>query len=641
MNFEAGTTGEVEFVCRYFRFESVGGSEISAPFSQIEPIVSNAVVVDLPSGVDPDVVPFGWSYLVKIRVTGKNEYVAFLTMPMTNVNAVEVLVLEEPAVPDLYVLKSDFLDHLDAIGDPVSHAYVDTGDATLQAAIDAETARAEAAEAAAATDADIDAAVLVETNRAEAAEAAVAGDLATEVTNRIADVDAEETRATAAEVALGDDITAEAARAIGAEGTLTTNLASEVTNRTADVDAEETARIAAVSAEVTARNAAIATETTNRIADVDAEESRALAAEALKAPLASPALTGNPTVPNQTAGDNDTSAANTAFVTGAVASEASARTTAIGVETTNRIADVDAEESRALAAEALLAPLASPALTGNPTVPTQTAGNSSTRAASTAFVGTAVGTETTARIADVDAEETRALAAEALLAPKASPTLTGTVTIPTVAGTADSSTKAASTAFVQAVSGLYVPLTVADAKGDILAATANDTWDNFPVGADGKRIVSDSSQTFGMRWVGFVGATISEGAQNAASGTTINPGGTGATESKDTDGFHSDVTNPQRFTIPTGLGGTYFIFVRVLWSAPAAATGTRRLGYNINGAGNTLLGILPGSTVQFQQQASAFIQLAAGDFIDLTWLQNSGSTITATLTEFSVEFRGA
>ena len=38
----------------------------------------------------------------------------------------------------------------------------------------------------------------------------------------------------------------------------------------------------------------------------------------------------------------------------------------------------------------LLAPLASPALTGNPTAPTQTAGNSSTRIATTAFVGTAV-----------------------------------------------------------------------------------------------------------------------------------------------------------------------------------------------------------------------------------------------------------
>ena len=35
---------------------------------------------------------------------------------------------------------------------------------------------------------------------------------------------------------------------------------------------------------------------------------------------------------------------------------------------------------------ALKAPLASPALTGNPTVPTQSVGNNSTRAASTAFV---------------------------------------------------------------------------------------------------------------------------------------------------------------------------------------------------------------------------------------------------------------
>jgi hypothetical protein len=43
-----------------------------------------------------------------------------------------------------------------------------------------------------------------------------------------------------------------------------------------------------------------------------------------------------------------------------------------------------------LAALALKAPLADPAFTGNPTVPTQTAGNNTTRAASTAFVATAI-----------------------------------------------------------------------------------------------------------------------------------------------------------------------------------------------------------------------------------------------------------
>lgn len=42
------------------------------------------------------------------------------------------------------------------------------------------------------------------------------------------------------------------------------------------------------------------------------------------------------------------------------------------------------------AALALKAPLASPALTGNPTAPTQTAGNNSTRLATTAFVQTAL-----------------------------------------------------------------------------------------------------------------------------------------------------------------------------------------------------------------------------------------------------------
>jgi len=43
------------------------------------------------------------------------------------------------------------------------------------------------------------------------------------------------------------------------------------------------------------------------------------------------------------------------------------------------------------------APLASPALTGNPTAPTQSAGNDSTRVATTAFVSTAVASRTHAQ----------------------------------------------------------------------------------------------------------------------------------------------------------------------------------------------------------------------------------------------------
>ncbi len=92
------------------------------------------------------------------------------------------------------------------------------------------------------------------------------------------------------------------------------------------------------------------------------------AAIALKAPLASPALTGNPTAPTQSAGNNSTRIATTAFVSAAITSSES---------TTN-------------SALALKAPLASPALTGTPTAPTAAEGTNTTQIATTAFVTAAV-----------------------------------------------------------------------------------------------------------------------------------------------------------------------------------------------------------------------------------------------------------
>lgn len=59
-------------------------------------------------------------------------------------------------------------------------------------------------------------------------------------------------------------------------------------------------------------------------------------------------------------------------------------------------AGIKSEETDRIAADTAKAPLADPALTGNPTAPTQTAGNNSTRLATTAFVKTA----TDAKVAD-------------------------------------------------------------------------------------------------------------------------------------------------------------------------------------------------------------------------------------------------
>src|SRR6185312_13691930 len=99
-----------------------------------------------------------------------------------------------------------------------------------------------------------------------------------------------------------------------------------------------------------------------------------------RAPLASPALTGTPTAPTQTPGNNSTRLATTAYTDAAVAVEASARSTA----------------------DALLAPKASPALTGTPTVPTAAPLTNTTQAASTAYTDAAVAVET-ARAEGVEA----------------------------------------------------------------------------------------------------------------------------------------------------------------------------------------------------------------------------------------------
>ncbi len=85
---------------------------------------------------------------------------------------------------------------------------------------------------------------------------------------------------------------------------------------------------------------------------------------ALKAPLASPALTGTPTAPTPATGTNTTQVATAAMVTAAVAAEA----------------------ATARAAENLKAPLSSPALTGTPTAPTASDTTDSTQVATTQFV---------------------------------------------------------------------------------------------------------------------------------------------------------------------------------------------------------------------------------------------------------------
>lgn len=135
-----------------------------------------------------------------------------------------------------------------------------------------------------------------------------------------------------------------------------------------------------------------------------------------KAPKASPALTGTPTAPTAAAGTNTTQIATTAFVTSAISTSASAAAvqsvdTTAGTSGINLSLDADGKLDVTISSGSiangntnfvtggtvysttnLLAPKASPTFTGTPSAPTAAAGTNTTQIATTAFVTSAVST---------------------------------------------------------------------------------------------------------------------------------------------------------------------------------------------------------------------------------------------------------
>lgn len=192
-----------------------------------------------------------------------------------------------------------------------------------------------------------------------------------------------------------------------------------------------------------------------------------------------------------------------AALTGITAAQvgADASGAAAGVQT-----NLTAEVSRAEAAEALLAPLASPALTGTPTAPTATALTNSTRIATTAYADSAVGVETT-----------RAQTAEALKAPLASPALTGTPTAPTATALTDS-TQLATTAYADLAVG--VETTRAEAAEALLVPKSGTTMTGPLIPK-----VSTLTQSGGSVAVAFTAANVYRLVLTASGWTLSNPTG--------------------------------------------------------------------------------------------------------------------
>lgn len=102
------------------------------------------------------------------------------------------------------------------------------------------------------------------------------------------------------------------------------------------------------------------------------------------------------------------------------------------------------------------------------------------------------------------------------------------------------------------------------------------------------------------------------------------------TEVFDTDGFHEGVTNPTRFTVPTGLAGWYEF--RGGFEVAAAATGNRYLKIAKNGIAAG--GIFAGADQVGNSGMPARIQgvtppvlLAVADYVEIGVYQDSGGSL--------------
>jgi hypothetical protein len=93
----------------------------------------------------------------------------------------------------------------------------------------------------------------------------------------------------------------------------------------------------------------------------------------------------------------------------------------------------------------------------------------------------------------------------------------------------------------------------------------------------------------------------------------------------DTDGFHDNITNPSRHTVPSGLGGYYRITATLVWGPSASGTGLFTLYIRVNG---TVRAAAQADSIQTSLHISKTLPLSAGDTVEAVAYQTSGAAVS-------------
>jgi hypothetical protein len=186
--------------------------------------------------------------------------------------------------------------------------------------------------------------------------------------------------------------------------------------------------------------------------------------------------------------------------------------------------------------------------------------------------------------------------------------------------------------------------TIFDAKADLLTATANDTPARLAVGTNGETLIADSTASTGLKWAkspNFVGCALYGDFQTIANATYTAV--LFAYENFDTDGFHDNVTNNSRITIPTGLGGYYLVNMTQRWDPSLGIAKTMQLYKNGSAIYTLDTGSATGAYPMYSR--STIVKLNAGDYIQMYVYQASGGNLVFYGRDeeqpFNIQFLGA
>jgi len=177
--------------------------------------------------------------------------------------------------------------------------------------------------------------------------------------------------------------------------------------------------------------------------------------------------------------------------------------------------------------------------------------------------------------------------------------------------------------------------TIVDAKGDLITATAADTPARIAVGANDTVLTADSTTATGLKWATpasgatFSGVVLSKSANQTIS-TSSATAVTFDTESIDSNGYHDNVTNNSRITIPSGKAGKYWVSTQLSY-APNT-TGYRSINIRKNGTvtGGMYTAPIGGASWNSIISFVQVIDCAVGDYLEIFTVQTSGGNLNLT-----------